>query len=134
MEKMGAKTLFHKIKQTPGKPLWLGKIDNKVIFGLPGNPVSSFMCTIRYILPYLTQNFANKNVAILETNFSIKSNFTYFLQVNAQNINGKIIAKPIKGNGSGDFANLIEVNGFLELNFETEQMFQKGSVLPLWSF
>lgn len=134
MEQMEAKTLFHKIKQTPGKPFWLGKIGSKVIFGLPGNPVSSFMCTIRYVLPYLTQNFANNNTAILESDFSIKSNFTYFLQVNAQNINGQTIAKPINGNGSGDFANLIEVNGFLELNFETEQLFQKGTILPLWSF
>ena len=36
--------IFHKIKQKPGKPLFLGKKENKIICGLPGNPASVLSC------------------------------------------------------------------------------------------
>ena len=54
LEAIGVKKLFHKIKQRPGKPFWFGKAnDGTIIFALPGNPVSSFLCTQRYFLPWL---------------------------------------------------------------------------------
>ncbi len=43
--------LFHKIKQKPGKPLLLGTKDNKLVFGLPGNPSSVLTCFYEYVLP-----------------------------------------------------------------------------------
>ena len=54
LEKLGVKKLFHRIAQRPGKPFWFGKAPNgSVIFALPGNPVSSFMCTHKYFHPWL---------------------------------------------------------------------------------
>ena len=49
----GVEKLFHKIKQRPGKPLYFGKRENKVIFGLPGNPSSVLTCFYQYVLPAL---------------------------------------------------------------------------------
>jgi molybdopterin molybdotransferase len=43
MKKLGVKILFQSIAVQPGKPTVFGTIDNKYIFGLPGNPVSSFI-------------------------------------------------------------------------------------------
>ena len=51
----GVTRLFHKIKQRPGKPLFFGKKDNKVVFGLPGNPSSVLTCFYEYVLPALDQ-------------------------------------------------------------------------------
>jgi molybdopterin molybdotransferase len=34
---------FHKIQVKPGKPLWFGRRGDVLAFGLPGNPVSSFV-------------------------------------------------------------------------------------------
>jgi len=49
-DRLGVKKLFHKIRQRPGKPFWFGKSpEGSVVFALPGNPVSSFMCTQIYI-------------------------------------------------------------------------------------
>ncbi len=45
--------LFHKIKQRPGKPLYFGKKENKLVFGLPGNPSSVLTCFYEYVLPTL---------------------------------------------------------------------------------
>jgi len=42
MEKAGITILFRKIALQPGRPTIFGKKDDKLIFGLPGNPVSSF--------------------------------------------------------------------------------------------
>jgi molybdopterin molybdotransferase len=49
----GVEKLFHKIKQRPGKPLYFGKKDNKLVFGLPGNPSSVLTCFYEYVLPAL---------------------------------------------------------------------------------
>jgi len=40
----GVKEVFHKVNLKPGKPLWFGHAENTIIFGLPGNPVSSMVC------------------------------------------------------------------------------------------
>ncbi|MCC9607459.1 molybdopterin molybdotransferase MoeA [Blastopirellula sp. JC732] len=40
--------IFHKVNLKPGKPIWFGKRDSggksTLVFGLPGNPVSSLVC------------------------------------------------------------------------------------------
>ena len=43
------KQLFHKVKQKPGKPLYFGMKNQKVIFGLPGNPSSVLSCFYNYV-------------------------------------------------------------------------------------
>ena len=50
----GYEQLFWKIKQKPGKPLYLAKKENTLLFGLPGNPVSAFMCFAHYARPVIT--------------------------------------------------------------------------------
>lgn len=44
---------FHKIAQKPGKPMWFGtrSSDQKTIFALPGNPISTLVCFYNYFLP-----------------------------------------------------------------------------------
>lgn len=43
IEKAGIKILFDSVAVTPGKPTTFGKSEDKFCFGLPGNPVSSFV-------------------------------------------------------------------------------------------
>lgn len=45
--------LFYKVKQKPGKPLYVGKNKGKYIFALPGNPAASLTCFYIYTLPFL---------------------------------------------------------------------------------
>jgi molybdopterin molybdotransferase len=52
-ETVGFKKLFWRIRQKPGKPLFAAQKDSTYLFGLPGNPVSAFMCFIHYIRPLL---------------------------------------------------------------------------------
>ncbi len=139
LEKAGVKKLFHRIKQRPGKPFWFGvKNEEKVVFAFPGNPVSSFLCFHRYFVPWLKKSMGLESdhgiQAILAEDFSIKTNLTYFLQVKLSNDGkGKLLAFPKVGQGSGDHANLLVSDAFLEMPAETYN-FKKGDVFKAIPF
>jgi molybdopterin molybdotransferase len=42
---------FWKVAMRPGKPLIFGKNNNQYVLGLPGNPVSAFVCALIYLRP-----------------------------------------------------------------------------------
>ena len=50
----GYAPLFWRIRQKPGKPLYLAKKGDTLLFGLPGNPVSAFMCFAHYVRPVIS--------------------------------------------------------------------------------
>lgn len=137
LEKIGIRKLFHQVSQRPGKPFWFGRSDTgKVAFALPGNPVSTFMCFYKYVRPWILKSAGaepEEAYAILGTDFSFHNPLTYFLQVSVKNTAGRIIAYPDPGGGSGDFANLKKVNGFLELPLEKND-FKAGEVFRYISF
>ncbi len=49
----GFQELFWRIRQKPGKPLFAARRKNTLLFGLPGNPVSAFMCFVHYVRPVI---------------------------------------------------------------------------------
>lgn len=53
LKEAGARTIFWKVNQKPGKPLYFGKRGETLIFGLPGNPASVFTCFYEYVFPTL---------------------------------------------------------------------------------
>jgi molybdopterin molybdotransferase len=131
--------VFHKVQQRPGKPFWFGKHDNGVVvFAFPGNPVATFMCTQRYFIPWLNSSLglAPKQpvYAILDNDFSFQPQLEYYLQVKLNfNEQGQLLATPVEGNGSGDFANLADTDAFMELPLEKNN-FKKGEVYRVWVF
>ncbi len=132
---LGVEKLFHKVKQRPGKPFWFGKNDlGKVVFALPGNPVSSFMCTQKYILPWMRKHLNSETqsrYAILDTTIHFKPDLNYYAQVKLNyNPSGKIIATPIEGNGSGDLANLSDADAFIELT-QGQDIYERGIAYPI---
>lgn len=50
-KRCGVEQRFHKVAQRPGKPLYFGTMNRKVVFGLPGNPSSVLICFYNYVLP-----------------------------------------------------------------------------------
>jgi molybdopterin molybdotransferase len=51
LQEMGVTPHFHKIAMKPGKPLFFGSTGNTLVFGLPGNPVSSFVGFELFVRP-----------------------------------------------------------------------------------
>lgn len=137
LESIQVKKLFHHVSQRPGKPFWFGvSKKGKVVFALPGNPVSTYMCFYRYVMPWILKSLHveyQQQYAILAKDFKFDPKLTYFLQVTVKNENGKLMAYPDAGGGSGDFANLKKVTGFLELSLDKNQ-FEAGEVYPYFPF
>jgi len=133
LDELDVDKLFHRVAQRPGKPFWFGKKQNKTIFAFPGNPVSTFVSSMKYFYPWFKKsmnvNFTNYKFAVLSENFSFKPDLTYFLQVKLENKNGTCFATPVKGKGSGDLANLIDADAFLELPADRNS-FTQGEAFP----
>lgn len=53
LEKWGAQIDFWRVAIKPGKPLMVARKDGRVVLGLPGNPVSSFVTAYLFLLPLL---------------------------------------------------------------------------------
>jgi len=51
----GVQEIFYKVKQKPGKPIYYGQKNGKIIFALPGNPAACQTCFLIYVLPVLSQ-------------------------------------------------------------------------------
>ncbi|MEI6021210.1 MAG: gephyrin-like molybdotransferase Glp [Bacteroidota bacterium] len=82
----GVKTVFHKIKQKPGKPMFFGTKDHIPVFGLPGNPASLLTCFYEYVLPALNclmdlpaSKKKNLHLPLLEA-YQKKPGLTHFLK------------------------------------------------------
>jgi molybdopterin molybdotransferase len=59
LEAAGARLDFWRIALQPGKPLMAGRIGDAIVVGLPGNPVSAFVCARLFLLPLLRRMAGN---------------------------------------------------------------------------
>lgn len=134
LEKLGVTMCFHKIMQRPGLPMWFGTGGTdtaiKPVFALPGNPVSSLVCLVRYVIPALAAALGARRLTVprvkLAEPVSFAPNLTWFLPVRlAWNAAGDTLAVPRPTNTSGDFVGLRDTDGFVELARE-EQHFPAG--------
>lgn len=121
---------FHKIRQRPGKPFWFGTTQRgNVIFALPGNPVSSFVCVYVYLRFWLNKCLGVDPPPLyvrLGKDVRFEPDLVYFLEARLVSTPGGILeADPVIGNGSGDFANLVQTDGFLILP-QNKSVFRQG--------
>ncbi|HOZ51197.1 MAG TPA: molybdopterin molybdotransferase MoeA [Chitinophagaceae bacterium] len=61
LENNQVEKIFHRVKQKPGKPLYFGKKNNKIIFGLPGNPGSVLTCFYQYVIPCIHKMMGHRS-------------------------------------------------------------------------
>lgn len=91
LEKLGVNALFYKVAQKPGKPLYVGHIDDKTIFALPGNPSSALNCFMVYVKPFIHQYCGGQNAwkpvryLPLAHHYSKNSSLTFFLKCVLEN-------------------------------------------------
>lgn len=84
--------IFHGVKQKPGKPLYFGKKGSKMVFGLPGNPVSTLVCFHLYISPVLQGKRSPFLQLPLASTFHKKAGLTHFLRGFAKGHQVEILA------------------------------------------
>ena len=132
-EELGVEKLFHKVAQRPGKPFFYGKTQHCNVFGFPGNPISTFVNCLAYFYPWYYKSVGletKEETAILTEDVFFKPNLEYFLQVKLSDKFGHILATPIRGNGSGDLASLVNADAFIHLPKDVTE-FKKGGNYPI---
>src|SRR6202049_2744401 len=118
---LGVQQVFHKIAQRPGKPMWFGiGPQGQAGFGLPGNPISTLVCLIRYVIPAIAEAMGTKRAPparlALASAVTFKHSLAYFLPVTIEHDDwGRPWASSRPPNGSGDFLSLAGTDGFVEL-------------------
>ena len=138
LDSLNVKKQFHKVAQRPGKPFWFGKNSETktTVFAFPGNPISTFVNCLAYFYPWYKKSIGLplvEQTAILEEDVFFKPNLDYFLQVFVSSKNGKLFAKPIKGNGSGDLVSLVNANAFIHLPSDKTE-FKRGEIYPILNY
>ena len=84
-ENCGVQKIFHKIRQKPGKPVFFGKKENVLFFGLPGNPASVLTCFYEYVIMALEKLTAQKiqlkiKQATILSSYKKPAGITHFLK------------------------------------------------------
>ncbi|GAB3875291.1 molybdopterin molybdotransferase MoeA [Hymenobacter segetis] len=145
LRELHVEEIFHEVQQRPGKPLWFGaRADGPVVFGLPGNPVSTFITACRYVRPWLravqqpasasetAASIEAPQPAVLTVDITFKPQLTHFVPVRMTvDAEGRRLATPLRVGGSGDMMGLVGATAFLELPPEPA-VFAARTVWPAW--
>ncbi|HEU4653272.1 MAG TPA: molybdopterin molybdotransferase MoeA [Steroidobacteraceae bacterium] len=119
LQELGIQTVFHKVAQRPGKPFWFGVGAGKTVYALPGNPVSTLTCLVRYVFAGLdTARGAPvrrpEQIRIVQ-DFEVKPALALFVPAIVSFDDGARVARLAPTRGSGDFVSLLGTDGFVEL-------------------
>ncbi|HXY97896.1 MAG TPA: molybdopterin molybdotransferase MoeA [Steroidobacteraceae bacterium] len=137
LKSLGVGEVFHQVAQRPGMPMWFGVgARGQAVFGLPGNPVSTLLCLVRYVVPALLRAMGGTLAApepiALASSIKLGRSDTSFLPVSVQydaRGQAQAVARPTRG--SGDFLALAGTRGFIELPPRLEE-FPAGYVASLY--
>lgn len=136
---LGMRLVFHKVLQRPGLPFWFGVApDGKPVFALPGNPVSSLSCLVRYVIPGLWQALGAAPLpppqVALAAGFDFAPDLGCLLPVRlVAGADGTRRAQPCPTNTSGDFTGLHGTDGFVELP-RGQDHYPAGYVADFWAW
>lgn len=75
LKQLEVEQVFYKIAQKPGKPLFFGKSNNQLFFGLPGNPASALVCLYEYVIPALKKQSGNTTCMPISVKLPSKDDF-----------------------------------------------------------
>lgn len=139
LKKRQAEIYFHKVAIKPGKPILVAKLKSEIpIFCLPGNPVSTMVGFHFFLSPFLRKSFSmqkkNAQKITLKSSGKKKKGMTFFLKGKSySNENSQLCAEVLQGQESFKMKPLLEANGFVILDEETEEYTteQQAFFLPL---
>ena len=128
LKKMGQEMLFWKVAMKPGKPLAFGRIDTVPIFGLPGNPVSSFVSFEQFVRPSIRKMMGASQLSHLLVQAKLthtvhkKAGRQHFLSAYVKWENGTCTVSPTQEQGSGILKSTVNANGLLIFPLELTEM------------
>ena len=121
-----AEVIFHRVAQKPGKPLLFARMGRRLLFGLPGNPLSSHFCFQRYVAASVRKWMGVRalhvdGTARLATAFDVLSDRTLFqparveLDERCEEGAERWRATPARTRSSADLFSAAVANAYLRL-------------------
>ncbi len=117
LKSLGVKTLFHKVRVRPGKPMLFGVKGRTLVFGIPGNPLANFLAYLAYIRPAIRKLGGRADYAPQFLTGTCAAEFNPRTQRRAL-VLSRVTAKtehslvPVSNSGSADILALAEAEGF----------------------
>ena len=125
---------FWKVAQKPGKPLFFGTGDSALIFGLPGNPVSSYIGFIEWVYPVIETMMGKQETkkvkAILKAPFPREKMKHRFLFGEVWIEDGQLVCQPSKKVGSHMLSSSLQANCILGA-MEADSPLQPGESIEI---
>ncbi len=137
----GVEQVFHKVHLKPGKPVWFGvKKDprgDRLVFGLPGNPVSSLVCFELFVRPALAKlsgaegcGLERRTAKLAKPHTRFGDRPTYF-PARLFDRDGETLFEPLAWKGSADLRTLADAN-CLALFPPSDSEFDKGQAIDVF--
>jgi molybdopterin molybdotransferase len=123
LERAGVEQVFHKVRVKPGKPVWFGVLrrgsNSCLVFGLPGNPVSSMVCFelfVRTAIRRLTGQFPaipqSLTARLTHSHSHTDDRETYFPASVEWTVDGPTV-RLMKWHGSSDLQSTVDANAMV---------------------
>jgi len=130
LRKLGARILFHRVSVRPGRPTLFAAKGQQHVFGLPGNPVSTFIIFEVFVKPYLFRRMgldwtprAWRGTLAVALRRSAADR-TEFLPVRVRD--GAV--EPVRYHGSAHLNALAEADGLVRLEIGVREVPQGAQV------
>ncbi len=119
IEKLGVQMKFWRVAIRPGHPLAFGSTSKTLVFGLPGNPVSSMVCFEEFVAPALRGKLGNARryrrtvTARLAHPVKIRPGRTEFIRVQLTHDDAGYSASSTGTQSSGVLLSMAKADGLL---------------------
>lgn len=131
-----SKVFVEGIALKPGKPTIISSVENKLVVGLPGHPLSCAFVVESLIKPYINSLFECKEdkyiICEFEYNYHKSKGREEVLAVNIKNENNKVICIPIFSKSS-TIKQFAKCDGYIRINRELEGV-NKGDLVKVYLF
>lgn len=130
----GVEEIFWGISQRPGGPMYFGRKENKLVFGLPGNPASALVCYYEYVRPAIRKMAGKKEVLLKEEKAQLmapikkKTGKMHFIRGLVTRDNGDIYVKTTGEQGSHMMRSFALSNSLIILGEEDSYLPENSKV------
>ncbi len=139
LRNLGTEVLIHGLRIKPGKPLLFGRKGSKLVFGMPGNPVSSYVLFDVLVKPLIYQLNGLEYSPLLipgELTDSVDRRDTErheFRPVRLSRIKGLVKVEPLSYHGSAHLNGLRYADGLIQIPSGIK-MLEKGAIVDVRLF
>ncbi len=134
LEELGVEIKFWKVNIKPGKPLVFGQFKRTLVFGLPGNPVSTSVTFLQFVRPALHKMGGRAPslpmclTAVIDHDFSKSDGKRHYVRCIVESVDGQLRARSTGTQSSGVMSSMSKANALMIIPEDVAHLQQGDSV------